>query len=247
MTWFLRRGACQALGGIGRPLTLALAGALALSQPARAYDIPSPGVVCDRMRFTCYDSSGPSVSLTRRWYGQRAEQDLLRRLSGKPPSRDFQLSGGEVCDTRLKFCWTDGWRRSRVDERLTRQLFGDSGGGWNPGPARPDRVCALNQRGRRLFQGGCQLSRGVENGYRAYVVETRDNRRYAFVIRSSGLTLRDATGTWPVRINELGDSVVFSWTDLQLQVSRPVLPGGPGMRSGPASQGLQGLMESLFP
>ena len=80
-----------------RPVSLlvGVAGAITLQTAALALDLSRPGVVCDNSQSICYDSQGPSVNQTRRSYGQKAERDLLRQISGRPPAQDFQLSGGE--------------------------------------------------------------------------------------------------------------------------------------------------------
>ncbi|MCT0217994.1 YcgJ family protein [Synechococcus sp. CS-1329] len=87
------------------------------------------GVVCDPGSKTCYDRRGPSLAMTRQEFGQRAEQNLRRQISGRPNSWDLRFSSGEVCDLRQEICWDDGWKRSNLSTRLSRQLFG-ANGGW---------------------------------------------------------------------------------------------------------------------
>jgi hypothetical protein len=223
-----------------RPVSLlvGVAGAITLQTAALALDLSRPGVVCDNSQRICYDSQGPSVNQTRRSYGQKAERDLLRQISGRPPAQDFQLSGGEVCSINRRTCWDDGWQRRNVSHRLTKQLFGTSGGGGN---ISGESTCQLQQRGRNLFSGGCRLSRRQDFAGSAYVVETRDGRRYSFYNQGNGrLVLRDATGTWPVAYSNRGNAMVFRWSDLQLDASRGYgsgFPGGPGFSSGTGSSG----------
>ena len=184
---------------------------------ASTLKLPRAGVICDTRTRTCYTSQGPSLSETRNEFGNRAEQDLLRLLSGRPPEREFTLSGGELCDLRERTCWDDGSRRRNVSNRLTQQLWGGTGSG--------ERTCQLTQRGRRLFDGSCRLTRrDLANGT-GYQIETSDGRRYNFFVNRDGrLVLRDATGLWPVTTSNWGNRVEFRWSDLRMK------PSGDGAR-----------------
>jgi hypothetical protein len=200
--------------------------AVVLPMPAlaqsRSLDFPSRGVICDRAVRICYDRNGVSLPLTRRYFDRRAEQNLQRQLTGRPIPIEFQFSGGEVCDVRRQICWDDGWQKTNVSNRLSRQLFGRVGnpgnqsGNGNSNQNERTSVCDLSQRGRRIFNGSCSLrQRNTSNGT-AYSVELQDGRRYAFYNRRGELVLRDGTGTWPVRYSRRGHEVVFNWADLQL-------------------------------
>lgn len=220
-------------------------GGMACPLGAAALDLPSQGVICDQPQRICYDKMGASLSQTRRHFGRQAEQQLLRSLSGRPPEREFQFSSGEVCDLRRQVCWDDGWRRSNISNRLTRQLFGTSNSaGW--GEEQADRRCRLSQRGRMLFSGSCSLTRRTDQGGRAYVVETRDGRLYSFSNRSGRLELRDATGTWPVSTSRRDNAVVFRWADLQLEAYRPQDRSTNPTPAGNSDQLIQQLIEGLF-
>jgi hypothetical protein len=182
---------------------------------ASGVDLVSPNFVCDRNQEVCYDAQGPSLNQTRRTYGEKAERRLLKELSGRPPVTTFSFSNGALCDVRDRTCWDDGNRRRNVSNRYTQQLFGGAG------PV-GSRTCQLMQRGRRLFEGSCSLSRrNLFNGM-AYVVETQDGRRYSFYNEGYGrLVLRDATGVWPVSTGNVGNRVSFRWADVELLASRP--------------------------
>jgi hypothetical protein len=198
-----------------RLVACGLAAALSVPLPVLALDLPRAGVVCDRKQQICYDARGASLDQTRREFGREAERDLLRSLSGRPPARAIEFSSGEVCDLSERRCWDDGWKRRNVSTRLTRQLFSGSGGSWD-NANRGDARCRLSQRGRRLFDGGCNLfGRGG-----SYVVETQDGRRYSFVNENGRLVLRDATGRWPVSAWNSGGMSVFRWADVELQATR---------------------------
>ncbi|MCS5698850.1 hypothetical protein NZK32_07330 [Cyanobium sp. FGCU-52] len=204
--------------------------AAAIPVGAAAVNLPQAGVICDTGTRICYTGDGPSLSQTRREYGSRAEQDLLRRLSGRPPAQEFTLSSGELCDLRQRTCWDDGNRRRNVSNRLTQQLWGGTGTG--------NRTCQLSQRGRRLFDGSCRLTRRNDFNGTAYQVETSDGRRYDFTYARDGrLVLRDATGTWPVTTSNWGNRVQFRWADLQLETSRRSGDRGYGSAGGSGGLG----------
>ena len=109
-------------------LALPMLALAAAPLPAPAYGLPRPGVVCDKVQATCYTDKGPSVAQTGREYGRKAQDDLLRTLSGRPPVPVFRLSGGELCDLRQRSCWDDGNQRRNPSNKITRQLFGSSSG-----------------------------------------------------------------------------------------------------------------------
>jgi len=218
--------------------------------PAQAYGLPRPGVVCDKVDATCYTDQGPSVAQTGREYGRKAQEDLLRSLSGRPPVPMFRLSGGELCDLRQRRCWDDGNQRRNPSKTITRQLFGSASGnnqGWGDS-SQSRRQCQLEQRGRTLFRGPCDLESRQEGTGVTYRVATDDGRNYNFFARGNQLWLRDATGLWPVGWRDWGDQVQFRWSDLELRASR-------GRSARPdrnqdhsqQQQDLNQLIKSLFP
>jgi hypothetical protein len=119
--------------------------ASAIPMAARAVDFPRAGVICDAPRQVCFDRLGPSIGLTRLYYGPGASNRLLAQLSGSPPQREFQLSSGQLCDLNQQLCWDGGWRRRNVNPLLSRQLFGPSPTtgpalGTAPAPQSPPRA-----------------------------------------------------------------------------------------------------------
>jgi len=225
--------------------------ALAAAPPqAQAYGLPRPGVVCDKVQAICYTDQGPSVAQTGREYGRKAQDDLLRSLSGRPPVPVFRLSGGELCDLRQRRCWDDGNQRRNPSNTITRQLFGSTAGngnGWGDN-AQSRRQCQLEQRGRTLFRGPCDLESRSEGTGTTYRVTTDDGRNYTFFARGNQLLLRDATGLWPVGVRDWGHQVMFRWSDLELKASR-------GRSANPdrnqdhsqQQQDLNQLLKGLFP
>jgi hypothetical protein len=203
-------------------LALHMLALAAAASPAHAYGLPRPGVVCDRVDATCYTDQGPSVAQTGREYGRKAQENLLRSLSGRPPVPIFRLSGGELCDLRQRRCWDDGNQRRNPSNTITRQLFGSASGnsqGWGDNTA-SRRQCQLEQMGRTLFRGRCDLDSRQEGTGVTYRVATEDGRSYTFFTRGNQLMLRDATGLWPVGWRDWGDQVLFRWSNLELKASR---------------------------
>ncbi len=237
----------------GSPAILLALPLLALATapaPAQAYGLPRPGVVCDKVQSTCYTEQGPSVAQTGREYGRKAQDELLRSLSGRPPVPMFRLSGGELCDLRQRRCWDDGNQRRNPSNTITRQLFGSSGGygnGW-AGNVPSRRQCQLEQRGRTLFRGLCDLESRQDGTGIAYRVASDDGRNYTFFARGNQLWLRDATGLWPVGVRDWGDQVMFRWSDLELKASRG-RSASPDRSQGHSQQqqDLNQLLRSVFP
>ncbi len=226
-------------------LTLLTAG---LPQPGRtgSNDLryPSDGIVCDRGSRICYDRRGISLPMTRREYGKRAERNLTRQVSGRPAARTVRLSSGDVCDLRRQICWEDGWQRTNVNERLSRQLFGNNSS-WGQPSAREQGFCELNQRGRRILSGNCDLQQRTGASGTAFRVDFGRGRRYSFHDRRGRLVMVDGARTWPVAYNRNGSGAEFRWSDLQLLAyrNRPVQP-----RYGTGASGgvLQELVNNLF-
>lgn len=260
----------------GLPLALTVTMPIAALAQSKPLNFPSRGVVCDKAVRICYDSGGVSAPLTRRHFGSRAERDLMRKLSGQPRPREFQFSSGEVCDIFRQTCWDDGWQRTNISNRLTRQLFistgrnnqgnnnsgwGNNGwgnNGWNdsgPGnnwrqPNQAVGFCQLSQRGQRIFDGQCDLNqRNLDEGT-AYVVDFRNGRQYNFYNRQGQLVMRDATGTWPVSYQDRGSSTLFRWGDMELSAGRsgqgPWTGGGQDPSLNPTGSLLENLIRNLF-
>ena len=244
-------------------LALGFFGASAIPMAARAADFPRAGVICDAPRQVCFDRQGPSIGLTRIYYGPGASNRLLAQLSGSPPQREFQLSSGQLCDLNQQLCWDGGWRRRNVNPLLSRQLFGLSpttGPAMGTAPApQPhpagERQCQLVQRGLTVFSGPCRLYRQNETVWKYYVVQMDNGKLFRFQRRASQLVLSDATGTWPVFIVDRGSAVQFRWSNLLLDVSRSqqargggpdgVVPPTPTPRS--TGETGQDLLDDIFP
>jgi hypothetical protein len=237
--------------------------ASAIPMAARAADFPRAGVICDAPRQVCFDRQGPSIGLTRTYYGPGASNRLLAQLSGSPPQREFQLSSGQLCDLTQQLCWDRGWRRRNVNPLLSRQLFGLSpttgpAMGTAPAPQPPpagERQCQLMQRGLTVFSGACRLYRQNETVWNYYVVQMDNGKLYRFQRRASQLVLSDATGTWPVFIVDRSSAVQFRWSNLLLDESRSlqargggpdgVVPPTPTPRS--TGETGQDLLDDIFP
>jgi hypothetical protein len=102
----------------------------------------------------------------------------------------------------------------------------------------------------------CRLYRQNEGYGRYYVVQMGSGQLYRFQRRGNLLVLSDATGSWPVLLNDRSNSVQFRWANLLLEVSRPRQARGEVPAEGPLPPSAaprstgetgQDLIESLFP
>ena len=64
---------------------------LAAQANSDAITFPRAGEVCDQVGQVCYDSYGPSIGITKIYFGQFAADRLSQNLS-RSSSRDFRLS-----------------------------------------------------------------------------------------------------------------------------------------------------------
>lgn len=206
---------------------------LLLMTAARALEFPGRGLVCDASQRICYDATGPSVAQTRLRFGDQATRNLERQIASRPFGSEIVFSSGERCDLQRRNCWGNGSSSTIINTSLSRQLFGNTGGGsWSNGTNNRNGVsqtntganCLLSQREQVLFNGQCALRRRQTsaNGI-AYVVELPDGHRYSFFNRQGQLVLQDSSGTWPVQSSISGNDVQFRWSDMQL-VTRPQQP-----------------------
>ena len=101
---------------------------IAIPVGAAAVKLPQAGVICDTSTRICYTGDGPSLNQTRREFGSRAEQDLLRRLSGRPRAGEFTLSSGELCDLAQRTCWGNRVQVRWADLQLETVRRGGDGG-----------------------------------------------------------------------------------------------------------------------
>lgn len=198
---------------------------------------PQQGVVCDQGTKFCYDRRGLSPRLTGLTFGERSERRARRELGGMPAPTQFILSNGAACDLERATCWRDGWRRREVAQRLTRDLFGGM-----PAPGPTASQCQLNRGFRVSFRGPCTMRRDGDGWRRRYMVELGNGARYTFINQDSGFRITDGSGgNWPVQYNRQGNSVMFSWADLSLQVTRSGWSGQPRL-----GESFGNLLDSLF-
>ena len=92
---------------------------LAAQANSDAVTFPRAGEVCDQVGQVCYDSYGPSIGITKIYFGQFAADRLFQNLR-RSRSRDYRLSSGQVCSIAQRTCWNDGWKAQNKDKRLTR-------------------------------------------------------------------------------------------------------------------------------
>jgi hypothetical protein len=212
-------------------VALLLAGASLLNAPVQAQwftspisnpiSNPSPGVLCDRNAQRCFDNQGASISLTQRYLGDTAGQRLSAEQSGRPRPSEFQLSNGTLCSVPQQTCWSDGSRKRTTNTTLTQQLFGSTTVD-NADNERQDARCSLNQQGRGIYDGPCEIRVVSREGtLQRYAVILPDGRRYQFRRSGDGsLQLEDATGTWPVELVDHGYTGVFRWGTMLMVATR---------------------------
>lgn len=198
---------------------------------------PQRGVVCDQGTSHCYDNRGLSARYTGMAFGERAERRVRRELGGLPAPSRFILSNGAACDINRATCWRDGWGRREVAPRLTSELFGNT-----PSPGPTASSCQLNRGFRTSFRGPCTMRRDGDGWRRRYIIELGSGVRYTFINQDGGFRITDGSGgNWPVQYNRQGNSVMFSWADLSLQVTRSGWTGQPRL-----GESLGSLLDSLF-
>jgi hypothetical protein len=245
-------------------LGLLVGGLLAAPLAARAQTVqsPAPGVLCDAMGLrgsgVCYDKNGPSLALTARYLGPRAEAQLSSYLASNPAPREFRLSNGTVCSLPERTCWEDGWSKRTVAQRLSRELFtpaasgSEPAGGTPPLSSKDTGLCSLSRGGRALFDGPCdlrQVNRG--DGVTRYRVRLNNGTAYLFTNRNGTVTIADDFGsTWPVTHVNHGVTGIFRWADMSLVATqtegRPPSPG-PGSTGGSDfGRALGTLLNTLF-
>jgi hypothetical protein len=195
-------------------LPTVLSGAVHAQPAGLAY--PRPGVVCDSVGLTCYDSYGPSIGITQMTYGPQAGARLEANLR-QTNNRDFRLSSGQACSVSQRTCWKDGWAASQVAPGLTNQLFGS---GARPGQAQVARdtgLCSLSRSGQRVYDGPCMLKQVRQGGQMRYEVKLQNGNNYVFQQAGGSFQISDGFGgTWPVTFIDHGNTGIFRFGDYKL-------------------------------
>ena len=181
---------------------------------------PKAGIVCDQVGQVCYDSYGPSIGITKIYFGEFAADRLSQNRRGST-SNDFRLSSGQACSIQKRKCWDDGWSQSNVAKGLTKQLFGNSNTSASGGTrqvATDTGYCSLSQRGQRVFDGPCQLKQVSKGDRNRYKIKLENGSKYVFKNNGSGTyTITDSFGgSWPVTFVDHGNTGVFRFADYKL-------------------------------
>ncbi|MFM8604942.1 MAG: YcgJ family protein [Cyanobium sp.] len=206
---------------------------------------PAAGVICDPAAELCYDSQGLSLALTREYHGIYAEQKALRQLGGQPAPKVFRLSNSTVCDVGARRCWSDGWDRRTIDEKLSRHLFGSQNNQGNQagslGGFTRQAQCRLTRWFKVLASGSCEISDQSGGRGRRLAVSLGDGSTYTFSnVRGEGYRVSDGKGdSWPVRVSDQGSSLSFAWSDKVLQMT-------PQRQGGSSKTSLGSLIDSLL-
>ena len=182
---------------------------------------PREGEVCDQVGQVCYDSYGPSIGITKIYFGQFAADRLSQNLSNST-SRDFRLSSGQACSVEKRTCWNDGWSAQKKAKRLTKQLFGESAVQPAPVPqkqvAQQSGFCSLSEAGRPLFDGPCDLKQVVKGNNSRYRIHLGNGNTYVFTNKGGhSYTITDSFGgKWPVTFVDHGNTGVFRFANYKL-------------------------------
>lgn len=214
------------MGQLTRLATTGLACSLLTAVPAFAQSkgitYPKAGIVCDQVGQVCYDSYGPSIGITKIYFGEFAADRLSQNRRGST-SNDFRLSSGQACSTQKRKCWDDGWSQSNVAKGLTKQLFGNSNSNASASSgtrqvATDTGYCSLSQRGQRVFDGPCQLKQVSKGDRNRYKIQLENGSKYVFKDNGSGAyTITDSFGgSWPVTFVDHGNTGVFRFADYKL-------------------------------
>ena len=174
--------------GMNSLVTVAGVAALLLSPLAAqansdAITYPRAGEVCDQVGQVCYDSFGPSIGITKIYFGQFAADRLSQNLS-RSSSRDFRLSSGQACSISMRTCWNDGWNAQNKDKRLTWQLFASAPAQPQPHAhkqvAKQNGFCSLSEAGRPMFDGPCDLKQVVKGNTSRFRIHLSNGNTYVF-------------------------------------------------------------------
>jgi hypothetical protein len=99
--------------------------AQAVEPPSSVFE-PARGVRCDRSTKVCEYKGGPTVGLTRLFFGDGAADSLAPRMSqaGYPYDPIFKPVSGASCDTLVTTCYDEGG----ASILLTESYFGSNAG-----------------------------------------------------------------------------------------------------------------------
>lgn len=228
-------------------ISTALAGIPASAQ-SKGITYPKAGVVCDQVGQTCYDSYGPSIGITKIYFGQFAADRLTANLRGAS-SNDFRLSSGQACSIKKRTCWDDGWSENNVARGLTKQLFGSNNSTNNSRQvSTDDGQCKLKKGSKTVYEGSCELkqvSRGERN---RYVITLGNGNKYVF--RSSDgntYTISDSSGeTWPVKFEDHGPKGVFRFSNYKLIANQSGDTSEPMNSNEAMGAAVNNLLNNLF-
>ena len=198
---------------------------------------PQKGVVCDPAGPICYDQQGISLGLTRNYYGQRAEKDLLIQFSNQPMPREYRLSDGSVCSIPDRTCWNDGWKKRNVNHKLTNQLYAQH----NDVLSKENGYCRLDDWGLNTYNGRCRLIRATgkpEFLGSTYTVRMANRPELLFGNRNGHLVANSGGRSWPAQFENLGNNTaVFRWGTKQLVVNTLVYGSDGNYRTPPLPSG----------
>lgn len=208
-----------------------------ISGRPNAWDVRfSSGEVCDLRREICWDDGRSRTNISKRLSRQLfGENGDWARANGKGNNGWGNNGRGKNGNG-----WgTNNWENNNWENNN----FGSNS--WGQPTALDSGFCELNQRGRRIFSGNCDLQqRSTANGT-AYLVNLGNGREYSFYDRRGQLIMVDDNGTWPVAYSRRVTGGEFRWGDLQL-VARQDRALEPRFGTGTSTSVLHDLINSLF-
>ena len=223
---------------------------LAAQANSDAITFPRAGEVCDQVGQVCYDSFGPSIGITKIYFGQFAADRLSQNLS-RSSRRDFRLSSGQACSISMRTCWNDGWNAQNKDKRLTRQLFDSAPAQPQPHAhkqvAKQNGFCSLSEAGRPIFDGPCDLKQVVKGNTSRFRIHLSNGNTYVFSNKGGhGYTINDSFGgSWPVTFVDHGNTGVFRFANYKLVATQS--NGNPQPTTGEvAGAAIGAMLENLF-
>jgi hypothetical protein len=227
-------------------ISTTLAGIPASAQ-SKGITYPKAGVVCDQVGQVCYDSYGPSIGITKIYFGQFAADRLTANLRGAS-SNNFRLSSGQACSIQKRTCWDDGWSEKNVARGLTKQLFGTSNNNNSRQVSTDDGQCKLKQGTKTLYEGSCDLKQVSQGERNRFVITLGNGNKYVF--RSSdgnNYTISDSFGgSWPVRFEDHGPKGVFRFADYKLIATQSGNTNEPTNSNEALGAAVNNLLNNLF-
>jgi hypothetical protein len=85
---------------------------------------PKLNVICDKKTKICVDDMGVSVAITKLYFGDKAEAQLMKNIGDIQTfdASTITMSNGLTCKAKEKKCFTGKWS-DKVDQKATKILY----------------------------------------------------------------------------------------------------------------------------